>query len=81
MILNWFSDYLSDHNQRVKRYSDWSPVLGGILQGSALGLLLFLVYVNQMPSKVSNGCLLQFADDTCLISSSAESPTLRYKMT
>jgi len=50
------------------------PVIGGIPQGSALGPLLFLVYVNQMPFQVSNGCLLQFADDTYFICS-ADSPT------
>ena len=56
--------------QRVKQkdqYSDWGLVLGGIPKGSALGPLLFLVYVNEMPLKVQYGCLLQFADDTCLI--------------
>ena len=50
--LQWFSDYLSDRKQRVKcgnQYSDWGSVLGGIPQGSALGPLLFLIYVNQMP--------------------------------
>ena len=40
---------------------------GGIPQGSALGLLLFLIYVNSMPNQVKHGELLQFADDTCLI--------------
>ena len=68
--LRWFTDYLSDRMQRVKqndRYSDWGLVLGGISQGSALGPLLFLIYVNEMPSQVQHGCLLQFADDTCLI--------------
>ena len=68
--LRWFTDYLSGRMQRVKqnhRYSDWGLVLGGIPQGSALGPLLFLIYVNEMPSQVRHGCLLQFADDTCLI--------------
>ena len=49
--LKWFQNYLSDRYQRVKNagiYSDWGTVTGGIPQGSALGPLLFLVYVNDM---------------------------------
>ena len=68
--LKWFTDYLSDRIQRVKHgcsYSNWGPVLGGIPQGSALGPLLFLIYVNNMPLQVQHGSLLQYADDTCLI--------------
>ena len=41
--------------------------MGGIPQESALGPLLFLIYVNDMPLQIRNGSLLQFADDTCLI--------------
>ena len=55
---------MSDHLQRVKynnSYSEWGSVLGGIRQGSALGPLLFLVYVNDMPLQVKNGDLVQFA--------------------
>ena len=40
---------------------------GGIPQGSALSLLCMCVYVNDMPLQVQHSCLLQFADDTCLI--------------
>ena len=56
--------------QRVKcgcNVSEWGSVTGGIPQGSALGPLLFLVYVNDIPLAVKHGCLLQFADDTCLV--------------
>ena len=38
-----------------------------IPQGSALGPLLILIYANNMPLQVRHSCLLQFADDTCLI--------------
>ena len=54
------------HVKQNDRYSDWGFMLGGIPQGSAFGPLLFLIYVNEMPSQVRHGCLLQFADDTCL---------------
>ena len=62
--INWFTSYLSDRYQRVKlhnAYSSWGLVNGGIPQGSALGPLLFLVYVNNMPSSVVHGKLLQYA--------------------
>ena len=72
MELKWFCNYLNDCLQRVKydnSYSEWGSVLGSIPQGNALGPLLFLVYVNNMPLQVKNGVLVQFADDTCIICS------------
>ena len=42
---------------------------GGIPQGSALGPLMFLVYVNEMPSIVEHSTLLQFADDMTVVCS------------
>ena len=68
----WFKNYLSGRVHRVKasdRYSDWGSMRAGIPQGSALGPLLFLIYVNSLPSQVTNDVLLQYADDTTLVCS------------
>ena len=82
--LSWFTNYLSHRLQRVKlkdKVSLWSPVKGGIPQGSALGPLLFLVYVNTMPSVVRHCRLLQFADDTAMICSGANYDVVRDHLT
>ena len=44
---------------------DWTEVSSGVPQGSVLGLLLFILYVNDLPSEVSSFCML-FADDAKL---------------
>ena len=49
-----------------KEYSSPGKLSCGVPQGSILGPLLFLLYVNDMPHAV-NSELLLYADDTCLI--------------
>ena len=47
--------------------SNWSPILAGVPQGSILGPLLFLVYINDLPDNLESLANL-FEDDTSLFS-------------
>ena len=67
-LYNLLENYLSGRFQRVVlngQTSSWRPVLAGVPQGSILGPLLFLVYINDLPDGLKSNPKL-FADDTSL---------------
>ena len=67
-LLNMLEHYLSNRKQRVTLNgieSSWEPILSGVPQGSVLGPLLFLVYINDLTQNISANIKL-FADDSSL---------------
>ena len=69
LALRWFEDYLHDRKQYVtynSYKSNHEAIKCGVPQGSILGQLFFLVYINDL-SSVSEACFsILFADDTKL---------------
>ena len=68
-LCEWFKDYLSNRRQRViinGQSSPWIQINAGVPQGSVLGPLLFLVYINDITSVIQHCHIRLFADDTCL---------------
>ena len=67
-LIDWFEDYLSNRKQRVVlpgATSRWTSIKAGVPQGSILGPLLFLVYINDIVDDIDSSIRL-FADDTSL---------------
>ena len=67
-VIAWVTSFLSNREMRVLvrgQASDWVSVISGVPQGSVLGPLLFLLYVNDIPDIIKSN-IKMFADDTKL---------------
>ena len=67
-LLNLIKSYLKDRRQLVllnRQMSSLKNALAGVPQGSVLGPLLFLRYINDLPDGLTSICKI-FADDTSL---------------
>ena len=65
-VLKWIQGWLMNRKQRVVingSQSDWCGVSSGVPQGSVLGSVLFLIYINDIDSAVDT-LIKKFADDT-----------------
>ena len=68
-VIAWFKSYLSERKFKINintSYSSPSNLICGVPQGSILGPLLVLLYINDLPQAIVSDSLL-YADDNCIV--------------
>ena len=82
-VINWFTSYLSSRTVVTSINNSTSsarPVTVGVPQGSILGPLLFLIFINDLPQCLNNCKSILYADDTLLYYSAKSTTELEVKI-
>jgi len=81
--ISWFKSYLSNRTFLVNvesTFSEPADLKCGVPQGSILGPLLFLLYINDLPQAVTDCDVRLYADDTCISYTDKKIPEIEVKL-
>lgn len=82
-VLKWFESYLTDRKQKIKYMQEVSGsrlIEHGVPQGSVLGPLLFIVYVNDIVKELRYSACSMFADDMIIYISDDNADEIEFKI-